>query len=163
MNQPSERIECANCHAANPPNAELCRQCGQPLHREETMAVHEPSPGEGEISEPSQRAEESTSDSGTGTEEIGICAGGSALGRNTRHTYMYIILGWTLVALGFFCCCYILPIVGIALGLLAYSKDDDRGLLVAIAGLIVLVLTSIALILIIRHTYCAQSWPSARI
>lgn len=126
MNQPSERIECSKCHAINPPDAESCWQCGQPLHAEDVSTAHEPSPREREISGTSQISEGSTS------------------GRDTK---VYIILGWIFVVLGSVFCCYILPAVGVALGLVAYSKGDNRGLLIAIVGLIVLVLTSTVLII----------------
>lgn len=139
MNQPSERIECANCHAINPPDAESCWQCGQPLRAEDVSPAHEPSPREREISSLSQVSEGSTSDAGVNAEETGEAGGHSTSGRNTN---VYVILGWSCVILGFLCCCYILPAVGIALGLVAYSKDDNRGLFIIIAGLTVLVLTS---------------------
>ncbi|MCL6629339.1 MAG: zinc ribbon domain-containing protein [Armatimonadetes bacterium] len=126
MNQPSERIECSNCHAMNPPDAESCWQCGQPLRAEDVSPAHEPSPREREISGTSQVSQ------------------GSTPGRDTK---IYIILGWIFVAIGLVFCCYILPAVGIALGLVAYSKGDNRGLIIAIAGLIVLVLTSTVLII----------------
>lgn len=126
MNQPSERIECSRCHAMNPPDAESCWQCGQPLRAEDVSAVHEPSPCEREISGTSQVSQ------------------GSTPGRDTK---VCIVLGWIFVVVGLVFCCYILPAVGIALGLVAYSKDDNRGLLIAIVGLIVLVLTSTAAII----------------
>ncbi|MGB9587265.1 MAG: hypothetical protein ACPL7O_03710, partial [Armatimonadota bacterium] len=76
---------------------------------------------------------------------------GSTPGRDTK---VYIVLGWIFVFVGLVLPCFgfIFTLVGIALGLVAYSKDDNRGLIIAIAGLIVLVLTSAWIIILATKT-----------
>jgi len=58
-----------------------------------------------------------------------------------QDTNAYIIWGFVLAAVGFFCCCCppIFAIPAIILGAIAYSKGDQRGVWVIIAGIIALI------------------------
>jgi hypothetical protein len=60
-----------------------------------------------------------------------------------RDTNTLIIVGWVLVAMSFLCCCCgsIFAIPGIILGIIAYSRGDQRGLWIIIAGSVALFYT----------------------
>lgn len=57
-----------------------------------------------------------------------------------RETDPYIIWGFVLAGLGLFCCCCpaLFAIPSIILGAIAYSRGDQRGLWVIIAGVVAL-------------------------
>lgn len=57
-----------------------------------------------------------------------------------QGTGTLIIVGWVLVALSFLCCCCgpVFAIPAIILGVIAYSRGDQRGLWIIIAGAVAL-------------------------
>jgi len=57
-----------------------------------------------------------------------------------QDTDTYVILGFIFAALALFCCCCppIFAIPAIVLGAIAYSRGDQRGLWVIIAGAVAL-------------------------
>ena len=82
-----------------------------------------------------------------------------------QDTNTLIILGWVFVVLGLFCCCCppLFAIPGIVLGIIAYSKGDQRGLWVIIAGAIVLVAGGALSFTFKPHRwvpYFEREWPS---
>ena len=82
------------------------------------------------------------------------------------NTNTLIIVGWALVAMSFLCCCCgsVFAIPAIILGIIAYSRGDQRGLWIIIAGSVALLYTGGAGIFFGANQdrfqpYLPNNWP----
>ena len=85
---------------------------------------------------------------------------------STAHpsdTNTLIILGWVFVGLSIVCCCCpgVFAIPGIILGIVAYTRGDQRGLWIIIAGVILLLIGGTLGIILRPYRWYVpyQRWP----
>jgi hypothetical protein len=129
MNENPNRVACSKCGAANFPSSANCWQCGEPL-RVEGTAPEPPPPGP----EPEPGATPPTPPPSP------VYVPPTA----RQDTETLVIVGFVCAGLGLMgcccgCCSWVLSITAIVLGAIAYSKGDNRGMWVIIAGAVALV------------------------
>lgn len=148
MNENPNRIACEKCGAANFPSSANCWQCGETLRvgqirvertEGETPPASEPTPGPQEGMPPPGAPP-------PGPEPPPIYVPPAS----RRDTDNLVLWGFILAGLGLFgcCCCCgpLLSIGAIVLGAMAYSRGDNRGMWVIIAGAVSLLSGGVSLL-----------------
>ena len=148
MNENPNRIACTKCGAANFPSSANCWQCGEPLRAEPTEpAPPGPEPAPGAAPPPPT----------TPSSPIYVPP------RSRQDTETLVIVGFVLAGVGLFgCCCCCSPLCSIAaivLGAIAYSRGDNRGMWVIIAGAVTLLIGFIPLLWMPFGQQFKGPWP----
>jgi len=134
MNENPNRIACPKCGAANFPSSTNCWQCGESL-RVRQIHVERTEP---ESTPPGSEPPPGTPPPPAPSSPVYIPPG------SRQDTDTLVIIGFMLAGLGLFgCCCCCSPLLSVAaivLGAMAYSRGDNRGLWVIIAGAAALIL-----------------------
>ena len=141
MNENSNRIACQKCGAANFPSSANCWQCGEARAVGQIRVERT----DGETPPPAPEPPPGTSPPGPEpASPIYVPPAGR------RDTDNLVLWGFILAGLGFFgCCCCCAPLLSIGaivLGAMAYSRGDQRGMWVIIAGAVALLSGGVSLL-----------------
>jgi hypothetical protein len=152
VNESSNRIACAKCGAANFPSSSNCWQCGEALSADQVpearaegefaASTPEPPPGAPPSVEPVPAVPPPPEPAPSSPVYVPPT--------NRRDTETLVIVGFVLAGLGLIgCCCCCSPLFSVAaivLGAIAYSKGDNRGIWVIVAGAVALLSGGVSLI-----------------
>lgn len=141
MNENPNRIACERCGAANFPSSTNCWQCGEPLRTDQIRvervepSVPSPESSQGPEAAPPPPPSESP-------------VYGPPVDR--ASTENLILYGFICAGIGLFgcccCCSWAFSVAAIVFGAMAYSRGDNRGVWVIVAGAAGLLLGSASII-----------------
>lgn len=158
MNENPNRIVCQKCGAANFPSSTNCWQCGEQLRSDRIRVEH-------------------AGPEGPPPPEPGPVPGGTPPPQpppspvyvppvNRRDTDNLVLIGFICAGIGLFgcccCCSWAFAVAAIVLGAMAYSRGDQRGLWVIIAGAAALVLGIVIPLVSAPFRQFQGPWPGGR-